>query len=36
MWTWQFKLDDILTTLLIVAVIDGAIYRYQRGIMNGL
>ena len=27
MWTWQFQLDDILTTLSIVAVIGGASYR---------
>lgn len=27
MWTWQFKLDDILTTLSIVAIIGGASYR---------
>lgn len=35
MWTWQFQLDDILTTLSIVVLIGGASYRYQRGIMNG-
>ena len=27
MWTWQFQLDDILTTLSIVAIIGGASYR---------
>lgn len=27
MWTWQFQLDDILTTLSIVVLIGGAIYR---------
>lgn len=27
MWTWQFQLDDILTTLTIVGVIGGASYR---------
>ena len=27
MWTWQFQLDDILTTLSIVAIIGGARYR---------
>lgn len=27
MWTWQFQLDDILTTLSIVALIGGASYR---------
>lgn len=26
-WTWQFQLDDILTTLTIVGVIGGASYR---------
>ena len=27
MWTWQFQLDDILTTLTIVGLIGGASYR---------
>lgn len=27
MWTWQFQLDDILTTLSIVGLIGGASYR---------
>lgn len=27
MWTWAFQLDDILTTLSIVAIIGGASYR---------
>lgn len=27
MWVWQFQLDDILTTLSIVAIIGGASYR---------
>lgn len=27
MWTWQFQLDDILTTLTIVGVVAGAGYR---------
>lgn len=27
MWTWQFELNDILTTLSIVAIIGGASYR---------
>ena len=27
MWTWQVELDDILTTLSIVAIIGGASYR---------
>lgn len=27
MWTWQFQIDDILTTLSIVAIIGGASYR---------
>lgn len=27
MWTWEFQLDDILTTLSIVAIIGGASYR---------
>ena len=27
MWTWQFQLDDILTTLTIVGIIGGASYR---------
>lgn len=27
MWTWQFQLDDILTTLSIVVIIGGASYR---------
>ena len=27
MWTWQFQLDDILTTLSIVVLIGGASYR---------
>ena len=27
MWTWQFQLDDVLTTLSIVAIIGGASYR---------
>lgn len=27
MWTWQFQLEDILTTLTIVGVIGGASYR---------
>ena len=27
MWTWQFQLDDILTSLSIVAIIGGASYR---------
>ncbi len=27
MWTWQFQLDDILTTLSIIAIIGGASYR---------
>ena len=27
MWTWQFHLDDILTTLTIVGAIGGASYR---------
>ena len=27
MWTWQFKLDDILTTLSIIVLIGGASYR---------
>lgn len=27
MWTWQFQLNDILTTLSIVAIIGGASYR---------
>lgn len=27
MWTWQFELNDILTTLTIVAVIGGASYK---------
>lgn len=27
MWTWQFQLDDILTTLTIVGAIGGASYR---------
>ena len=27
MWTWQFQLDDILTTLTIVGFIGGASYR---------
>lgn len=27
MWTWQFELNDILTTFSIVAIIGGAIYR---------
>ena len=27
MWTWQFQLDDILTTLSIIAIICGASYR---------
>ena len=27
MWAWQFQLDDILTTLSIVAIIGGASYR---------
>lgn len=27
MWTWQFKLDDVLTTLSIVVLIGGASYR---------
>ena len=26
-WTWQFQLDDILTTLTIVGLIGGASYR---------
>lgn len=27
MWTWQVELDDILTTLSIIAIIGGASYR---------
>lgn len=27
MWTWQFELNDILTTLSIVVIIGGASYR---------
>ena len=27
MWTWQIELNDILTTLSIVAIIGGASYR---------
>lgn len=27
MWTWQFQLDDILTTLTIVGLIGGTSYR---------
>ena len=27
MWTWQFELNDVLTTLSIVAIIGGASYR---------
>ena len=27
MWTWQFQLDDILTTLSIIAIMGGASYR---------
>lgn len=27
MWTWQFELNDILTTLTIVGLIGGASYR---------
>lgn len=27
MWSWQFQLDDILTTLTIVGLIGGASYR---------
>ena len=27
MWTWQFELNDILTTLTIVGVVAGAGYR---------
>ncbi len=27
MWTWQFQLDDILTTLSIIVLIGGASYR---------
>ena len=27
MWTWQFQLDDILTTLTIVGLIGGVSYR---------
>ena len=27
MWTWQFEMNDILTTLSIVAIIGGASYR---------
>lgn len=27
MWTWQFEINDILTTLSIVAIIGGASYR---------
>ena len=27
MWKWEFQLDDILTTLSIVAIIGGASYR---------
>ena len=26
-WTWQFELNDILTTLTIVGLITGAVYR---------
>ena len=28
MWTWQFQLDDILTTLSIIAVVGGGGYRF--------
>ena len=27
MWTWQFELNDILTTLTIVGIVAGAGYR---------
>lgn len=27
MWTWQFQLDDILTTLTIVSIVAGFIYK---------
>ena len=28
MWTWQFELNDILTTLTIVGIVAGAGYRW--------